>query len=577
MPNFRRSARKRVFFLLFILLFRAHAFAPAASADANNDYFCKEPLTPFFKVKRSLPGGGKIMKSVRSGAIPSQFRLPKPQKLKRVFMLGESVAALLYPPRLAHAISSAFPPRKFEVINTGMGAYASTRISMIFREILEYEPDLIILLSGNNETYSGRFGMCPGIFQRINEKLRRWDFYEDIQDWIHARKKTGIDPEDGRSNQLRSFELNLRNMIRAAKSRKVPFILCTLPANLRDYAPYGQAPFSEKIYADAWVQYERGNMAAAAGLFRDFLKQKPRDPFGHFFLARCLESLGRIPESREYYRQALEWDTRGDRCSPSKNSLIRKIGREEGVYIADLEKTFESTTQGGLVGDSVIADGVHWFRRFNPLVLRNIVDTIEGFAPTDRKRATGTLSRKGKSRKVDLWELAHPKITAKEHKMDTKTSLLYGLVEIQRWNGWDKNGEISERALIFLERINRRDKRHFKNVLKSDPEDTVLKISRKTFWDQSLGENVHQWWPVYLQHLAELYRRRGDAERSLPFFNKAIRLAPKRYLMRLYRGLALASLGEKEKALEDFNSLRRYQPEHPEIIMLMEAYGIRQD
>ncbi len=125
----------------------------AVSADLSafdnkkmEDYFCNEVKKPFFKEGGESEQGTLIVPG-RSQGRDFSFIMPKPKGVKRIFIVGESVAGLMYwqIPLVKKSIKNA------EIINCGMGAYDSGRILDVFREAMDYAPDLMVLLSGNNE------------------------------------------------------------------------------------------------------------------------------------------------------------------------------------------------------------------------------------------------------------------------------------------------------------------------------------------------------------------------------------------------------------------------------------------
>ena len=81
----------------------------------------------------------------------------------RIFCLGGSTVQgrpfsieTSFPTFLEIALESADPSRQWEVVNCGGVSYASYRLVPIVREVLQYEPDLIIVYSGHNEFLEDR-------------------------------------------------------------------------------------------------------------------------------------------------------------------------------------------------------------------------------------------------------------------------------------------------------------------------------------------------------------------------------------------------------------------------------------
>lgn len=527
-------------------------------ADEYHDYLCKDIHRPFFAVKKVYKNGGKLLGTNRKEAGHRQeFLLPKPFKTKRVFVIGESVAAEFgggEDSSLTKLAAQVIPSWKLEHINCGMGAYNTTGIALVLDEILDYEPDLVIVFSGNNEGPGG-YEVCA----KLGHLNRRYQILKE------RLKSLGASPfEIDRKISLKNHERKLRNMVVSAKKKGIPVVLCTLPANLKDYAPGEIAPFGNELFVRAWIEMENRDYLEAIRLFNNLLEQNPREPFSNYFLARCLERVGRFDEVEKYYEEALEWDSQMDRCSKSRNNNIRKIAREEGVILADLVPAFKQTAPHGLVGDSMITDGVHWFGRYNPLVAYVILKALS----KDKTFADE------KDWNFEKFNSLYPAVInvqrGKEEFIEENTKILCSAINfLQAWSGGFKNGEIQETTISMLERVDNRDRKFLLKSVKS--RNSILKISRENFWAKEIKNNLNEWWPVLLQHLGEMYRRKGESQRSVEFLEKAARLAPNRYMIRLQRGLAYLANGEKDKALSDFNSLASYEKAHPEICHFSKA------
>jgi len=108
----------------------------------------------FFK-KIRLSDGTSVYKTQRKQEIEEFFPAHKIKGTKRIFVLGGSVAYSFSRQQdreyIKELLEASLPGEKFEIIGCGMAAYDSYRESLIHKEILNYEPDLIVLLSGNNE------------------------------------------------------------------------------------------------------------------------------------------------------------------------------------------------------------------------------------------------------------------------------------------------------------------------------------------------------------------------------------------------------------------------------------------
>ncbi|MFA5139186.1 MAG: tetratricopeptide repeat protein [Elusimicrobiota bacterium] len=511
-----------------LLVLAVFAFGGAAE-DAHYSYMCKDILKPFFAAESS-PGHPTVYRADRRQAWPSEFVVPRPPDTMRVFVVGESVARIFHLPGeldpLVGLLRPFWPGRRVEHINCGMAAYESGRILKVVQEVLGYGPSAVVILSGNNN----KDDPCPQALDgRIGSILRR----------------VKTEPNIAR------HESHLRRMVRLAKKKGVPIVLCTLPANMRDHAPWGSAPLSDPEFADAWSRMEKGDASGAARKFRSILRAEPENALASFYLARVLEKTGGFSEAKTYYERALEADDSRDRCAPSRDAMIRRVAREEGAALADIRALFEEAAPRGLVGGSMMADGVHWRDSYNPLAVCAIAKALGaacGSAPGLR------LSRK------DIDDQA-------------RRTLLYAVRHIEQWSGAAPDGEVLELAITYLQSVYEMSPAFLLRV--SASKRGFSKTLESNFWVQGLDTGIDRYWPSYLCHLGEMLRRKGEAAKALGFLDSAASAAPDRYMARFYRGRAYAAAGRGSEAREDFESLRPHAEKRPEIVRFASLLGIK--
>jgi hypothetical protein len=265
--------------VLPLLLLAASTTRPAAQ-DLER-YLCEDVRLPFFSAAPQ-PDGAASCRPVRPNAITVPFRDPKPAGVFRLFVVGESAASILYGGPGGDAFEREgrallHPGERLEHVNAGMGAYDSSRIVSVAREALEHSPDALVVLSGHNE---GRAILC-GRAERLAARLR-----EGL-----LRLRALVDDETAlrRARRLRRHEDSLRAMIRAARARRVPVVLCTLPLDAR------------------------------------------------------------LPPSPEELESAAE----PERASASTNALIARVAREEGACLADLHAAFAASPCAAAFADGV--------------------------------------------------------------------------------------------------------------------------------------------------------------------------------------------------------------------------------
>ncbi|HCC46667.1 MAG TPA: hypothetical protein DEQ38_00890 [Elusimicrobia bacterium] len=490
-----RPAYKNFGARLAFLALLAGGLSPAGALTPGEleQYYCKDIKEPFYSAAGTSPAGNSLI-NARKGSLPAAFRMPKPAGTLRIFVAGESVAALLGggpDSELTAALAAQYPGSAVEVINAGMGAYESRRISGIVEEILSYEPDLVVVLSGNNE--NGK-EFCPGFSAELARRSR------------NLRSKLGSfslpEEDSGIKASLAIHEGRLRSMARLARKKNIPLIFCTLPANLRDYAPDGDLPLEQAEFAAGLAALEKKQYAAALERFRAALAARPRGAFQLFYAGRALDGLGRPGEARAYYKDAAKYDRAGDRSSGDRNEMIRRAALEEGAVVADLERAFAGLAADGLPGGRELADGVHWYNRYNAFVSGVIAAAARGALP---KGAAAAVKPAG------------PGAPRPE---DFRAKLSYAAASVAPEKFCDTLP--NERAMVLLESLCDSDCGRLEAALGSDKK--LAAELYESAWNPGLKGAARRLRPALLQAAAEMFRRRGNFRAASRLANEALEL-----------------------------------------------------
>jgi tetratricopeptide (TPR) repeat protein len=297
------------------------------------------------------------------------FSVVKPPGLYRIFCLGGSTT-VGYPYGYAGAFSTflrdrlhaIFPDRRIEVINLGMTATNSFATVDILREVVNYQPDLVLVYDGHNEFYG-----ALGVSSRESSGRVRWltkatlrlihfktflllrDGYTALTSLFTSRTSAtgGATMMEqlarGQYVPYRSppykdalgiFEDNLSEMAALAREHMVPIIAGTQVSNLRDCPPF--------VY---------GNSAGATG-------DSSRADI-HYGMARRLDTLGRFPEAGQEYVRARDMDQLRFRTSSDFNDAIRKSADGVWTFAADMEDAFRQESPGALIGSNLILEHLH--------------------------------------------------------------------------------------------------------------------------------------------------------------------------------------------------------------------------
>ncbi len=523
---------------------RAHAAEPDARLQ---NYYCEETKKPFFAEAAGEKGR---FTPQRTDAQPDSFLMPKPAGTKRVFIIGESVAALLGPgkelsgkrtagKKLLDKLfgnGAAEDNSGIEIINCGMGGYESYRIYEVLKEILGYSPDLIVALSGNNDT---KEESCPGFQCELRRrKFRLLERFFSMTDTAReARKKAS----------LKMQEAMLFKMAASSRKAGVPIVFCTLPAAVKDMPPRQPAPLENRTFALGYRLFYAKKHAAALEQFKAALAADPREPFFNFYAAKSLEQLGRNKEAAVYYSNALNYDTAMSRAGRERNDLIRRAAAAEGACAADLENFFLRVSSGGLPGFREFTDGMHWNISYNKPVWEEIF------------RAAGRCGIKG-----------FDKFTSGGRGLWPETSRETALKRLGYAFSWLEGDDLNEASLAELVRI-KKEQPELLKIAGASPEQ-LKGLLLNNFWSAEKISHLEKFFPFFLAHLAETERRTGDYPRALALCRKALALKPGDPLLKFERAQVVGDMGGQ--AEDGFFALAEEPSLKNKAAAVAAAYGV---
>jgi tetratricopeptide (TPR) repeat protein len=348
------------------------------------------------------------------------FPVHKQANTFRIFCLGGSASAgwphpaeEIYSAYLQSALQQRYPKRNIEVINVSAHAYAAYRVRLIFQEIIRFEPDLVVIYSGNNEF----------IEKRIYAEIRPW--HEPLSSIMNrsylVRRVRGSSvgrrlwpentllPEERQhvayeqwskieqlALELRKnprqyekvkehYEFSIQSMVTAAREQGVPVVLVTVPVNLRDWRPnVSYQPLMGETLASWEQQYRNGRrlltLGDAAGAVQAFsiaIQLSPLHAESHFMLGLALEELHDYDAAFLAYSKARDLDHNPFRAPSDLNLILRRIaGRSENVSLADAERAFQAASAPLSPGFDLFLDYVHPTKRGNLLVAQAVYDEI---------------------------------------------------------------------------------------------------------------------------------------------------------------------------------------------------------
>jgi tetratricopeptide (TPR) repeat protein len=343
------------------------------------------------------------------------LKTPRPGTL-RICLLGGSEAMGAPDPsfglgrQLEFMLHSRYPNHPVEVINMALDGGNSHVLREVARDLKRLEPDAVIVLTGNDEV-AGPYGPASGLgrFQHGAHIIRPMVLFSrtrlsqlciatvnrlfparvDLQAWRSqepATLKGRIPPEDPRLKTVfRLFRDNLASILRGASESSPVVIVCTVPVNLRDCAPFATSYLEEESAAQQVRETLRAAIAAeaatnrieAARLYADVIRRQPSHAEALFRAARLALQENRTAEAAALFSRARDADALRLRADSRLNAIIRECSSDSSVSLLDAEALFAIRSPQGIPGRELFLDHIHFTFEANHLLASALLDRLE--------------------------------------------------------------------------------------------------------------------------------------------------------------------------------------------------------
>jgi len=373
--------------------------------EVENPYVGFDNVLPLF-VRNDSTKQFEIAEERQVFFCADSFAIEKPADEFRVFCLGGStVQGRPYENNTAFSkwleleMKARQPGRQYRVVNCGGVSYASYRLLPILKEVIGYEPDLIIVYTGHNEFLEDR---SYGDIRRTNRflvashrRLSGFKSYQAIQrlwnnfgtDSNHdspdpTRLPTEVDAmldyqqglkeyhrdDDWHAGVESHFEYNLQQMVDAAHEADVPLLLVRPVANLASCVPF-KSEFSE----DSSVEVQKlilaqlakplvedpAALASRRQLLEETVALDVHYAMSHFRLGECYWFQGEKELALQSFLRAKDEDVCPLRMKEVMDETLERIARTNGVHLVDVRSWFEQHSEQKIVDDYWMIDHVH--------------------------------------------------------------------------------------------------------------------------------------------------------------------------------------------------------------------------
>jgi tetratricopeptide (TPR) repeat protein len=347
-------------------------------------------------MNRYVPTGGEPVARID----PFLFAAVKPDDGYRIVVQGGSTAAGFPYGRwgglagmLHDRFEAAMPERAVEVISTAMAAVNSHTLADLVDEIIEIEPDAVLIYAGHNE-YLGVLGVGSALTANTSDlaaqlqlRLRGVRIYELLQRIVAASKSVLASAASSDRNTLFAlaasgaqiplgselyragidqFEANLAELLGKYQSAGIPVYLGTLVSNERDLPPFVGGP-GDDVDPLAWARLDQiqrarrveGKLDAARAAIEQMLELDRQAADAWYALGKLELAEGRMDAAAEAFRAARDRDPLRFRAPSELEASIRALAKQYGASVVEVRERFERASTDGVVGDTLMLEHVH--------------------------------------------------------------------------------------------------------------------------------------------------------------------------------------------------------------------------
>jgi len=329
------------------------------------------------------------------------FKKEKDKNTCRIFVLGESTT-IGYPyfhngsfhRWLQYRLMRTFPDRHFEIINLSMTAVNSYTVLGFAKELVDYEPDAVLIYCGQNEYYGalgvGSTNRISGNSHIIQLMLSLRDLrvtqlltslYEKITGaFVTARGYAGetlmqrmvADQQIAYGSKLYSrgieqFRSNMDASLHLFSEHHIPVFISNLVSNESGLTPFisiepdsARLPSFKREYEMGVKAFEHHELKAADSLFKKADLVYDGHALCNYYLGRISYALGDYAAAESRFSKALDLDAMRFRAPSRLNGIIIQLcNKYPDAHLVDTRAAFVSHSENHIIGSDLILEHVH--------------------------------------------------------------------------------------------------------------------------------------------------------------------------------------------------------------------------
>jgi lysophospholipase L1-like esterase len=329
------------------------------------------------------------------------FKKKKESNTIRIFVLGESTT-IGYPyfhngsfhRWLQYRLTHTYPDKNFEIINLSLTAVNSYTVLNFAKEVVNYEPDAVLIYTGHNEYYGAlgaastqTLGSNPRVINFIlclrGLKLAQLviNFYADIK---NAFGSTGLKPGGDRMQLMvakqeipyRSdlyekgviqFRDNMDQIMNLFSKRHIPLFVSNLVSNEKDLKPFIsfkpdsiKSPRFKINFALGEKAFKKNDLDSAEIYFKKASQLYSFSALCNYYMGQLAGKQGDFALAGKYFLKAKDLDGLRFRAPEQFNEILAQLcNKYRETHLVDIRAAFENNADHHIIGDELTVDHVH--------------------------------------------------------------------------------------------------------------------------------------------------------------------------------------------------------------------------
>ncbi len=379
-------------------------------------------LEEIFFVLGFPQGGSRFVEIV---LIKNKVPLKKAPGEVRIFTYGESTmygahyGTFSSPARWLDEYLTEFLPRKsIRVVNFARLGCSSHFVRQTVRQTLVYQPDLMIFYVGHNgflpkntkeeiearsHTFlhqSQRWLQKSRFFSELYRQILRFTVSDqsnrfseskeadeiEVDPWIFSNQAVISRMDHRYSVNLDYLKENLSQIIHLAKKNHIPVVFLKPVCNLKDFAPSYSVHMKSLTenelnqWNDAYqkgIEEERkNNVNSAEKKYQSAYRLDSTHADLCYRLGQISFQNKNYAAAKKFFEEARDNDAKINRATGDILSIFKDMSKQENVLLVDTEEVLKGKVEGGILGEPVVEDNVHFSIEGHYLLGRALANVI---------------------------------------------------------------------------------------------------------------------------------------------------------------------------------------------------------